>query len=88
MPRLRKAELEAKYKVPIYVVWDKVPVYLKSRSWFQQNGITIAKSEPPDAVKGGGNISNTIYFLFDLRKYNKGLFEQLQKEAVESERQF
>lgn len=77
----RKAELENKYDVPVYSQWRCVPAHLHARKWFENVGVKIAKNEPPDAIKGGGMYSKTIYFLFDERKYLSA--EKLHAIAME-----
>jgi len=65
-----KAELEAKYGVPVFTKWEHVPTVYKPRSYFTEIGVNIPKDTKPDAVKGGGLSSGkTLFFLFSIKKY-------------------
>lgn len=69
MARITKAELEAKFKVPVYVRWHLIPAHLHTRGWFEMEGVRISRKAQPDALKGGGGFSNHYNFLFDENKY-------------------
>lgn len=66
---ITKAQLEAKFSVPVYVRWHLVPINLHPRSWFAAKEIKIPKSTKPDGVKGGGMTGNHYTFLFSEEKY-------------------
>lgn len=66
---IRKAELEAKFGVPVYVRWHLVPKNLHPRSWYEHRDVIIPKTTAPDGVKGGGMTGNHYTFLFSEEKY-------------------
>lgn len=80
--KITKAELEAKFKVPVYVRWHNVPKHLHTRGWYEMRGVKIHRKAMPDALKGGGGYSNHYNFLFDENKY----LEQSEVEKIVAER--
>ncbi len=58
-----KAELEATYKIPVYVTWEKVPKGLHTKTALKQMGTILPKDAKPVAIKGGG-MNPKWYFLY------------------------
>ncbi len=56
-----KAELEATYKLPVFVTWEKVPQGYFTKTALKKQG--IKEVGEPVGIKGGG-LNRTWYFLY------------------------
>ena len=66
-----KTELEAEFKVPVFVKWKLVSTRYDTRYGLKKRGITVPANAKPDAIKGGGMCDYYLLFLVEKYKKNK-----------------